>query len=355
MGLPTINITFKQLAQTINARSGGILCIIVQDDTKDFAYKSYATAQDVDSGDYEAENYTAILRAFDASPRKVVVARMNENATATAVPEVIANATFNWVCAIPTAFQQAVANAVKAQNATGKKARKAKALVAGVSNANDMHVVNVANTTVTLAGAEDATAINLYLPRLGGLLAACPLTESVTYKALDDLEAVSNIADVDTSIDGGNFCLFKDDDTIRVARGVNTLQTITADITEDMKKITVVEAMDAIQEDIVKTFKANYLGRVKNTADNQALFVAEVIDYFNQLAAETIIDVSYADPVAQIDIQAMRDAWTADGVDVSDLTDAQVKAKTYRAVIFVNATCRILDAMEDLTMSITLG
>ena len=35
-----------------------------------------------------------------------------------------------------------------------------------------------------------------------------------------------------------------------------------------MKKIAVVEAMDLIQEDIIRTFKGSYLGRVKNTADN---------------------------------------------------------------------------------------
>ena len=69
------------------------------------------------------------------------------------------------------------------------------------------------------------------------------------------------VADLDAAIDGGSLCLFQDDDVIRVARGVNTLQTITGDLTEDMKKITVVEAMDLIQEDIIRTFKTYYLGK----------------------------------------------------------------------------------------------
>ena len=54
------------------------------------------------------------------------------------------------------------------------------------------------------------------------------MTESVTYWELDDLQAVSAIADVGASIDAGNLALFKDDDTIRIARGVNTLTTISA-------------------------------------------------------------------------------------------------------------------------------
>lgn len=57
-----------------------------------------------------------------------------------------------------------------------------------------------------------------------------------------------------------------------------------------MKKITVVEAMDLIQEDIIRTFKTYYLGKKKNTADNQALFVSDISTYLQTLAEEDVID-----------------------------------------------------------------
>lgn len=356
MGLPVINLEFKKLAQTVDTRAErGILAIIVQDGTADaVSTATYVAESEVPSGDYTAENYAAICRAFIANPHKVIVIKMSTEATASGIAAAIENVSFNWICAVPANFQAGLVTAVKALNEAGKRARKAKALVYGASNPNDIHVVNVANATVTLTGETETTAMNLYLPRLGGMLAACPLTEAVTYKELPDLDDIAEVSNIDTAIDNGSFCLFKDDDTIRIARGVTSLKTASGDLTEDMKKITVVEGMDIIQEDIVKVFKSNYLGRVKNTADNQALLVAELIDYFKELEKETIIYLDEDDTV-EINIDAMREAWTEAGTDVSDLSDAQVKRKTFRAKVFIKASCTVLDAMEDLQMVVTLG
>ena len=105
---------------------------------------------------------------------------------------------------------------------------------------------------------------------------------------------------------------------------------------------------------IIKTFKANYLGRMKNTADNQALLVAEIYGYMKDLEKETIITMDEDDTV-EIDVDAMREAWTEAGTDVSELSDSQVKRKTFRAKVFVKASCTVLDAMEDLQMVVTLG
>ena len=162
------------------------------------------------------------------------------------------------------------------------------------------------------------------------------------------------MSNLDTSIDGGSLCLFRDDNVIRIARGVNTLQTVSGDVTEDMKKIAVVEAMDLIQEDIIRTFKLYYLGKKKNTADNQALFVADVSSYLRALAEEGVVNKDEAISVS-VDVSAMRAAWEAAGVSTADMTDAQVKKKPYRAQVFVSAQAHILDAMEDMTMVFTMG
>lgn len=356
MGLPVINLEFKNLAQSIDLRAErGILCIVVQDTTKTtFTQKVYTSVDEVDSTDWTAANYKSICSAFLADPHKVIVIRMGTSDTASDLPDAIESVSFNWICTPVAAFQSALATWTTTINASNARARRPKALVYNVASVNDPHVVSVANTTVTIAGDNATTAMNLYLPRIAGILAACPLTESVTYKTLDDLADINELANVDTSIDGGYLCLFKDDDSIRIARGVTTLVTPGTDQTVDMKKITVVEGMDIMQEDIIKTFKANYLGRVKNTADNQALLVSDILAYFKELEKETIISMDENDYV-EINVDAMRDAWTNAGVDVSDLSDAQVKRKTFRSKVFVKSSCTILDAMEDLEMVVTLG
>ena len=355
MGLPVISVEFKKLASTaVNRSIRGILAVIVQDDTvTTFDYKTYATLDEVTEEEYTAENYAAISRAFLAGPYQVIVVRIGTTKTMDDAKAILDKLSPNWLCAVPTAFQAGVVAYVKGVN-TNRRIRKVKALVTGQESADDIHVVNVANTAVTIRGEASSTAMALYLPRLGGVLAACPMDESVTYKALEDLASAEPVEDVDASIDGGDLVLFADDDAVRIARGVNTLQTITGDLTEDMKKIAVVEAMDLIQEGIIRTFKAYYLGKRKNTADNQALFVADILAYLTSLSEQDVI--SRDDPITvEIDVDAMREAWEGIGTDTSALSDAQVKKKTFRSSVFVRAQAHILDAMEDLYMIFTMA
>lgn len=355
MGLPVISVEFKNLAATALTRSvRGILAVVIQDATSGVTWpsKAYTTLEDVDSKEFTAANYAILARAFDAAPYQVIAVRVDSDGTMETAEAILDKLTYNWVCAVPASFQADLVSYVKSIN-TPRRVRKAKALVYNQGTADDMHIVSVANATVTLKGASEATPMTDYLPRLASLLAACPMDQSVTYAALDDLEAVADVSNLDTAIDGGSLCLFRDDDVIRIARGVNTLKTVTGNVTEDMKKIAVVEAMDLIQEDIIRTFKLYYLGKKKNTADNQALFVADVSSYLNALAEKDVVAKDEPISVA-VDVAAMRAAWEKAGVSTADLSDAQVKKKTFRAQVFITAQARVLDAMEDMTMVFTM-
>ena len=356
MGLPVISVEFKKLAATATTRSTrGVLAVILQDATSGVAWasKAYTTLDDVKSGEFSEANYAILARAFKASPYQVIAVRVGSDGTMETAQAILDNLTYNWVCAVPANFQSGLVTYVKSIN-TPRRVRKVKAVVYNQAEADDMHVVNVANATVTETGSSETVAMTDYLPRIAGILAACPMDQSVTYAALDDLAEAAAVSNLDTAIDKGNLCLFRDDNVIRIARGVNTLQTVEGDITEDMKKITVVEGMDLIQEDIIRTFKTYYLGKKKNTADNQALFIADILTYLNTLAEETVI--SKDDPItAEVDVAAMRKAWEGAGVSTADLTDAQIKKKTFRSNVFVAARAHILDAMEDMTLVFTMG
>lgn len=349
MGLPVISVEFKKLAATARTRSvRGILAVVIQDATSGvtWKHKTYTSLEEVKTAEFTQANYAILARAFAAAPYQVIVVRVGADGNMEAAQAILDGLSYNWVCAVPASFQADLVSYVKSIN-TPRRVRKAKALVFNQGTADDMHIVSVANATVTLKGASETTTMTDYLPRLASLLAACPMDQSVTYAALADLDAVADVSNLDTAIDGGSLCLFQDDDVIRIARGVNTLKTVTGNSTEDMKKIAVVEAMDLIQEDIVRTFKAYYLGKRKNTADNQALFVSDVLTYLNQLADEMV--VSKDDTIsAEVDVAAMRAAWYDAGVSTEDLSDAQVKKKTFRSNVYITATARILDAMEDM-------
>lgn len=355
MGLPVISVEFKKLATTALIRSvRGILAVVIQDATSDVAWtsKTFTSLDEVDTKEFTTENYKVLSRAFTAAPYQVIVVRVGSEGTMETAQAILDKLIYNWVCAVPANFQAGLVTYVKSIN-TPRRIRKAKALVYNQPSADDMHIVSVANGTVTTKEGETVTMTN-YLPRLAGLLAACPMDQSVTYADLDDLEVVADVSDLDTEIDGGSLCLFRDDNVIRIARGVNTLQTVSGDVTEDMKKIAVVEAMDLIQEDIIRTFKTYYLGKRKNTTDNQALFVADVSSYLAALADEGVVNKDETISVS-VDVAAMRKAWEDAGTSTADLTDAQVKKKPFRSQVFVAAQAHVLDAMEDMTMVFTMG
>lgn len=354
MGLPEIIVEFKNLAETAAARSArGILAVIIQDGTSGVTWtaKAFSRASELTEAEYTATNYKAVLRAFWAHPRQVIVVRVGELGTITDAGAILDNQTYHWVCAVPSGFQSGLVTYVKSAN-NASRVRKVKAIVAGVSDADDPHIVNLANAGVFIGGDVTATAAGEYLPRLGGILAACPITESVTYRVLDELTRVSAVTSPGESVDAGNLVLIREDEVIRIARGVTTLQTVAGDNTADMKKIAVVEAMDLIQEDIIRTFKNNYLGKVRNSADNQALFVSDVLSYLQGLAEEGVLDSERLH--VEVDADAMRTAWQTAGKDVSGMTDAQVRQMTYSSYVYITAYCRILDCMEDVIMQIGL-
>ena len=353
MGLPEIRVEFSRLAETAARRSArGFLAIILRDATEGVTWttKDYKWISEVREADFTSANYAMLARAFAAQPARVTVVRVGTSGTVADAAPLLKTVAYNWICAPYADMQADLADYVKEIN-TPRRVRKAKALVYNQA-ADDLHVVSVANETVTLLGETTVRAMVEYLPRLAGILAACPMTQSVTSYALDDLAAVAAVPDPDAAVDAGKLVLHLDDDTIRIARGVTTLQTVLPTLTEDMKKIAVVEAMDMIQEDIIRVFKNNYLAKVRNSADNQALFVSDVLLYLRDLETEGILDTG---STAAIDVDAMRKAWEAEGRSVVDLEDEEVRAMTYKSYVFVAASIRILDAMEDLRMTIGLG
>lgn len=356
-GLPTTKIEFKSPVSTATPRAErGVLAIVVQDGTGSFNYKEYAVATDVDASDYTAANYAIIMRAFEAAPYKVIVVRIAAAGTVANATAILDNLSYDWLCSPASGLQSGLVTYVKAQN-TPARARRIKLVATGAGSVDDMHIVNVANTNVKLVGESSTTDMVAYLPRIAGILAACPLNQSVTSYELTDLADVAAVSNLDTSISSGNLCLYRDDSTIRIARGVNTLQTVggTSNHTEDMKKICVVEGLDITQFEIVTLFKRDYQGKKKNSADNQAILVGDLLQIFGLLTTDEVLD-SYSKPSVEVNVAAMRQAWASAGIDVTGLTDAQVKNKTYGSQVFLTATgLKYLDAIEDLSIEIQLG
>ena len=361
IGQPTIDIVFIQKAVSAIQRSErGVACVVVYDDTPTEAgYFTYKYATDIPADRYTAANLAIIKRCWLCAVNKVIVVHVPTDAEFSDVTAILETIKYNYVCVVNDSVQQDLASYIitKDANSPGKKYI---AVVYDVSTADSKYVINVKNASVHDADTDADVDMVDYLPRLTSVLANLPLNRSITYYELEDISSVDmsfvTVDDpIDDFIDDGYLCLWMDEDVVKVGRGVNSLTTLTATDTEDMRKIIIIEAMNLILEDIYNTFKDYYVGKYKNSYDNQCLFISAVNSYFRQLAREEILDPSF-DNTSFVDVEAQREAWLGIGrTEAEDWTEAQVKEMTFRSWIYLAGNIKILDAIEDLRFQITMA
>ena len=270
LGMPSIEVTFKQLAATAVRRSSrGVLALVVRDDTADTPeIASFTTYLDIKTGAYTEENMTMIKQAFTGQPAKVIIVKQAVDGTTEALKTALDGILFNWLTMATSSEsdQEAIVAYTQNRNKT-RKGKKVKALVYNVTTADDIQIVRF--TTEKAVINEVEVAGWKLLARIAGVLAGLPMTRSATYYELADIQSVTEPEDMDKEVDGGNLFLFNDEGIVRIARAVNSLTTTGTTYTEDMKSIAIVEAMNLMEEDIYTTFKNDYLGKYKNSYDNQ--------------------------------------------------------------------------------------
>lgn len=386
IGLPKVDVIFKGLANTAVVRNGmGIACLIIKDNTgmdtlelskakketlvneeelkaksvitEDKVLKQYKGFTEVESTDYTEENYKIIEDVFLTEINKLYVIKIPNDKTFEDVKPFIKK-DINWIAYIGETReeQKKLADFVKLENKSRSKRLKAICYNLQEAEADDMHIVNFVNASVIKADGKSLVGYK-YLGRLLGVLAGCRMDMSVTYNILSDLNSVEQIGDTDAineAIGKGKFVLINDDDGVRIARGINSLQKNDKEHTEDMKYITIVEAMDLIYEDIINTFKQVYLGRFKNSYDNQVLFISAINSYFRNLAREEILDPNYNN-ISFVDIEKQRETWIENGkLEATNWTDIQVKDNTFRTNVYLQANVKFLNAMEDLLFIVNM-
>ena len=348
MGRPTINILFKRLAETAYARSAnGIVVLILKDDTdKTFNTVAYSKAEDIESSKFTAENKGYIEDVFKGNVQKVIVSRVDIAAATPIVTAVnnIGNVHYNWIgiSSGSTSDQTKLVELVK-------NMPKVSAVVFN-NEADHERIVNFSNSSVKPKDSDEITG-EKYVSRILGLIGGCPLTESTTLKILDDLESVVEPIDVDVAVDAGEFVLYNDEGVVRVARGVNSLQTLGTTKKADMKKITIMDTLTLIRRDVVTMFKDHYVGQFKNSYDNQIIFFVAVQDYLNQLSAEEILD-NDSENVVIVNIAKQRAELIKINPAASEWDDKDIKKNTVGSNVYPTTNIKVNDAMEDLDFDI---
>ena len=360
IGLPVIDITFIQKAVSAIQRSErGTACIVVKGSVDTPTLRKYKYESDMAASDYTVDMLAALKRCFLVPVNKVYVLSVpNDTEEFSVAAAALEGVKFNYICTVEADWQQAVVNYIinKNNKSAGKKYI---GLVAGATTADSKYIINIKNPRVHDVDTDAWVTMPMYLPRVIAVLCNLPMNRSCTYYEFEDIDEVdtdfiTTENDIDYWINAGYIVFFKDEDVIKIGRGVNSLTTFTASDTEDMRKIIIVESMNLILEDIYETFKDYYVGKYKNSYDNQCLFISAVNSYFRQLAREEILDPDY-DNVAYVDVEAQREAWLGIGkTEAEDWNEEKVKEMSFKSFVYLAGDIKILDAIEDLHFRITM-
>lgn len=355
MGLPQTIINFQTLGETLLRRTeNGIVALLLKDDTATEELYIYNSPDDVKASDmWSDDNKAYINQVFKGGARRIYVARIGTSSpTLSNALATLGNKLWDYL-AYPdgaSGDMTTIATWVKGKRDTDKKTYKA---VIGGVNADHEGVINF--TTVGIKDENNNTFDNIkFTGRIAGILAGVGTESSVTNYKLEEVQAITDLADDtarSTAIDNGELILLNTGEEVVIARGVNSLTTVTTTKGAVFKKIRTVEIVDTMRDDITSTINKDYRGKVLNTYDNKLLLIAAINSYFGTLEDENVLDPDYPN-ICEIDLAAQKSFLASIGVKVDDLSDAEIAKYNTQDQVFLKCSIKTVDAMEDFTINI---
>ena len=349
MGLPVIDISFKQLAKTAVIRSQrGIVALILKDTTK-------ASLTVFDEGDIPAslteDNQALIKDVLKGSPNKIelfVLGADNEISEALTYFEGVE---FNLMC-----MPQAESGDVTAIKAFIKKMNdvvkyKCDAILAN-DKADSEAIINYTAKNIVVNG-EEVTTAN-HTARMAGIIEGTQLHQSITFATLSDVDSIENLTkeEADSRIDAGELILVREMGKVRVARGVNSLTTLTDVKGNAFQKIKLRKTLNLIHNDLRRVIVEKYIGKVPNNYDNKCILITEIKNYLDELATEQLIEKVNT---VGIDLIAQK-KWLKDNtnLDINNMSEQEIKEANTQSNVFIAISLKVVDAMEDIVVSVEI-
>ena len=349
MGLPVIDISFKQLAKSAVIRSQrGIVALILKDTTK--TSLTVFDEGDIPSNLSEA-NKNLIKDVLKGSPNKIEVYVLGSEGQISEALTYFEGVEFNLMC-MPSAEAgdiSAIKTFIKKMNDVVKY--KCDAILAN-ENADSEAIINYTADDIVVGGKSVTTAN--HTARIAGLIEGTPLHQSVTFATLSDVDSIENLTkeQADSRIDAGELILVREMGKVRVARGVNSLTTLTDVKGNAFQKIKLRKTLNLIHNDLRRVIVEKYIGKVPNNYDNKCILITEIKNYLDELATEQLIEKVNT---VGIDLIAQK-KWLKDNtnLDVNNMSEQEIKEANTQSNVFIAISLKVVDAMEDIVVSVEI-
>lgn len=351
---PKFKVDFKELAVlAIQRQKRGDVVIILDDSTnEDLDKVVYKTFGEVLSTDWTAENYARIQLAFLGNPSKVIVVKKEE--TFAEIQEKL-DSFDNYKLCYPDATESDKTAIKTYLNTARQRNNYSIAIVANATAPDVDYIVNFKSTEIVanISGSEQTFTAADYTCRIAGALSGLASSRSLTYYELPEIVDATISQTPDADVEGGRLIILHQDGSYKFGRAVNSLTTLTDGVTEAFQKIRIVDIMDMIANDIIATFRKNYVGKYTNNFTNKNRFVGAINSYLSGLAAEGLLEAENQNEVT-ISYEKNKKYLEDKGVDTSDMTYIEILKANTGSRVLLDGVCSPTDAMEDLDLGMYL-
>lgn len=127
---------------------------------------------------------------------------------------------------------------------------------------------------------------------VAGASAAASMKQSLTYSAYEGaIDAVPRLKNSQAikALQNGEFVFLYDGQKVKVEQDINSLITFQQGRNQLFTKNRVVRTLDGINNDLLKAFSSNYIGKIDNNAEGQSLLISAVDEYFLTLQKGSMI------------------------------------------------------------------
>lgn len=347
MGLPNILIQFKSKASTaIRRGERGVVAVMVIETVESTTVEKLEDITQIPDS-LSADNKTYVERAFLGGQNPVKYVQLIKTDTVANGLKVLETTTFDYVAApLGVTSEEATTIATFIKGLRDNKGIKVKAVLPNIK-ADHEGIINFTISDIVVG--KNTYSAAQYCSRIASLLAGTPLSVSSTYYVLSEVDDVPKFtkSELDEKINAGEFVIFHDGRKVKVARGVNSLTTIGQEKGEDYQSIKMVDIMDLIYTDIKVTSEDYYVGKYANYYDNKCKLIVSIQTYLEKLRDEQLLD---KDIVTGINMEAQRKYLKEIGMDLTNMTEQEIKEANTKKKVFLMSKYKILDAIEDISI-----
>ena len=172
---------------------------------------------------------------------------------------------------------------------------------------------------------------------------------SSNYYELKDIVDTNIFDNPNDEIDNGKLILIKDDGVVKIGRGVNSLTTISKDKQESFKKIRIIEILDMVKDDIYKTMKREYIGKISNTYDNRMNCIGTINSYLKELQNQEIL--GEGENRVDIDLESHKQVLRDRGYSedkISNMNETELRKINTGSYFYVKGSITPVDSIEDI-------